>query len=414
MFAVKIRQFLFIVHLIILGFSKSQKPVILVSFDGMRHDYLEKADTPNFDAFIKTGVKAESLIPVFPSYTFPNHYSIATGTYPGYHMISGNKFFDKKLKKEYSLYDRSTVEDSKFYKGEPIWVTAEKQGIKTASFFWVGSEAPVNGIHPSIFKNYDGSIPFDARVDSVVSWLLLPEELKPELVLLYFHEPDKSGHIHGPNSQQTIEAIQEADRVFGKLLHELEKKKLQPNILVVSDHGMKTIDRNKVIIIDDYIENLDSLTVYGNGPLMQIDFNYKSRKMVQNSLKKLKKIPNTTGYSKQEFPKIYHFINRNSGDFILVPNPGWLLFTQEQLKESNMLNNELSGMHGWIPEDEDMHGIFFAAGPQIRKNVNVDSFENIAVYGIISTLLQITPYSSKQFSDGAIMNDEIIRQVINQ
>ena len=149
---VKIRQFLFIIHLIILCSGESPESVILVSFDGMRQDYIEKADTPNFDSFIQDGVRAKSLVPVFPSYTFPNHYSIATGTYPGYHMITGNKFYDRKFEMEYSLYDRSTVEDSRFYKGEPIWVTAEKQGKKTASFFWVGSEAPVRGYHPSIYK----------------------------------------------------------------------------------------------------------------------------------------------------------------------------------------------------------------------------------------------------------------------
>ncbi|SVC80441.1 uncharacterized protein METZ01_LOCUS333295, partial [marine metagenome] len=142
----------------------------MISFDGFRYDYMNFLDTPNLDYFEKMGVKADGLIPVFPSLTFPNHYSIATGSYADKHNITGNSFYDKSLKKKYSLYDRDAVQDPQFYKAEPIWITAEKQGIKSASFFWVGTEAPIKGISPSIFKYYNGDIPFKTRIDSVISW----------------------------------------------------------------------------------------------------------------------------------------------------------------------------------------------------------------------------------------------------
>ena len=138
-----------------IGISLEKPYVLMVSFDGLRYDYTNWVNTPNFDEIEKSGVKANSLIPVFPSLTFPNHYSIATGSYSGKHNITGNSFYDKNLNKKYSLYDREAVKNPRFYKSEPIWVTAEKAGIKTASFFWVGTEAPIKGISPSIFKYYN-------------------------------------------------------------------------------------------------------------------------------------------------------------------------------------------------------------------------------------------------------------------
>ena len=141
------------------------------------YDYLDRdnIDTPNFDNFKKEGVYA-SLVPVFPSLTFPNHYSIATGYHSNKNKIIGNSFFSKTLDRHYSMRDSKAVQDGLFYGMEPIWVTAEKNDIKSATYFWIGSEAEINGYRPSIYKKYDGSVKFESRVDSVVSWFNLPEE----------------------------------------------------------------------------------------------------------------------------------------------------------------------------------------------------------------------------------------------
>ena len=169
------------------------------------------------------GVKAEALIPVFPTLTFPNHYSIATGAYSGTHNITGNSFYNKQYNEKYSLYDKKTVRDAKFYKSEPIWVTAERQEIKSASYFWVGTEAPVKGYSPSIFKYYDGSVSFHARVDSIISWLKLPEIIRPQLMMLYFSEPDQTGHNEGIHEPEIVESIEEMDELLGYLLNKLTK-----------------------------------------------------------------------------------------------------------------------------------------------------------------------------------------------
>tara|TARA_S200000501_G_C20871992_1_gene764715 strand:- start:1504 stop:2676 length:1173 start_codon:yes stop_codon:yes gene_type:complete len=382
----------------------NQIPTILVSFDGMRYDYLEKTSTPNFDTLIKSGVKAESLIPIFPSLTFPNHYTIATGTYAGRHHITGNQYFSKIFGEQYSMYNRKTVEDPKFYKGEPIWVTAEKQGVKTASYFWVGSEAAINGIHPSIYKKYDGKVPFETRVDSVISWLLLPKEIRPKLLMLYFSEPDKSGHIYGPDSKEVINAIKQSDLMLGRLITGLKTNKIIANVVVVSDHGMRKISKDRVIILDDYLPSISQLIVYGEGPLMQLD------SPTIDISKYLNNIPNLSVYRKEEIPQRYNFSNQNTGDYLVVADPGWLLFTEELFNKTTMLN--IHGMHGWDPLDKKMHGFFIANGPSIKKNTTINSFENIYINGLISKLIGITPYSSEFYDDGAIINPEIINSIL--
>jgi predicted AlkP superfamily pyrophosphatase or phosphodiesterase len=400
---VKIRHILLIFHLfIVIGFS-NDVPTILVSFDGMRFDYLEKTNTPYFDSFIKKGVMAKSLIPVYPSYTFPNHYSIATGTYSGNHYLTGNHYYSKIHQEQYSYYKRETVINPKFYKGEPIWVTAEKQGVKTASYFWVGSEAPINGFKPSIVKDYDGKVPFENRVDSVIAWLKLPEKNRPQFVLCYFSEPDKSGHKYGPNSKKTIKAIKKADKMLGRLVKGLSKNNIEANIVIVSDHGMREISRRRVIVIDDYISDMSKVTTYDGGPILQIDSEDK------NIYNQLKDIRHLSVYSKENIPNRYHFVNENTGDYLLVPDPGWLVFTQEEFETTGMLN--IKGMHGWDSADPQMHGVFFANGPDIKKGKVIDSFENVYVYGLISSLLNIKPYSSAEFPDGAIINRDLIQRI---
>jgi ectonucleotide pyrophosphatase/phosphodiesterase family member 5 len=401
---VKIRHFLCILHLLIaIGFS-NDIPTILISFDGMRYDYLNKTNTPNFDNLIANGVTAKSLIPVFPSYTFPNHYSIATGTYSGNHYLTGNKYFSKIHNEWYSMYDRNTVENPKFYKGEPIWVTAEKQNIKTASYFWVGSEAPINGVTPSIYKKYDGKVPFESRVDSVLSWLNMPEKNRPQFILCYFNEPDKAGHIYGPNSKEAIEAIHSSDKILGKLLSGLVESQIKVNIVIVSDHGMREISTNRVIILDDYIADISQMTIYGSGPMLQIDSDVKNLHL------KFKDIPNINVYDKSQIPLRYHFNNENTGDFLLVADPGWLIFSQEAFDKTSMLN--IKGMHGWDPLDKEMHGFFIANGPSIQKGKILESFENIYINGLLTKLLEIKPYSKNHFKDGAYFNEELIQKII--
>ena len=182
-----------------------EKPyVILISLDGFRWDYVEKYKPPHLSNFIKNGVKAESLIPSFPSKTFPNHYTIATGMYPDKHGIIGNSFFSYKKNTTYKLGNRETVEDGTFYGGTPIWILADKNQMVSASYFFVGSEADIQGKHPTYYKIYDGSIKNETRVTQALNWLALPKEKRPHLITMYFSDMDDTGHDFGPNNDTEI------------------------------------------------------------------------------------------------------------------------------------------------------------------------------------------------------------------
>jgi alkaline phosphatase D len=202
------------------GFSKpDRKPfrnyVVLISFDAFRWDYDKLYNTPNLNLLALDGVKAGRLIPSFPTKTFPNHYTIATGLYPDHHGLVDNSFPAADLGLFYRMGDRAAVENPAFYGGEPVWVTAEKQGVKAASYFWVGSEAPVGGMHPSYWKKYDGRVTYQARIDSVIKWLGYSPEKRPELVTLYFDEPDLISHDFGPESPQTGKVVSSLDSIIG-------------------------------------------------------------------------------------------------------------------------------------------------------------------------------------------------------
>ena len=227
----------------------------------------------------------------------------------------------------------------------------------------------------------------------------------PVLLLVdKINEPDKTGHIYGPNSKEIIEKIQRSDKILGRLVKGLNKFNIEANLIVVSDHGMREISRNRVIILDDYLPSLTNIITYGNGPIMQFDSDDK------NIYKKLKDILHLSVYTKNNLPKRYHFVNENSGDYILIPDPGWLIFTYDEYLSSTML--DIKGMHGWDPADPQMHGIFIANGPNIKNKIEIDSFENIYIYGLITKLLGVKPYTSSDFSDGAKIDYDLIQKII--
>ncbi|MCD6177168.1 MAG: alkaline phosphatase family protein [Candidatus Cloacimonetes bacterium] len=362
--------------------------VLMVSFDGFRYDYDTKTETPNLDFMRDNGVKAESIQPVFPSKTFPNHYALATGAYAATNMITANTFYDKEFKEVYRIADKSKVRDAKWYGAEPIWVTAERQNVKSASYFWVGSEAPIKGYLPSIVKAYDHNFPYLSRVDSVMTWLQLPDEKRPHLVMLYFDEPDSDGHKYGPENPDLIPTLKYMDDILGYILEGIKKLDIadEINLVLVSDHGMTSISQDRIIYLDDYVPDMNALFTYGGGPVMQVHLKEKNNSLIGQMDVQLKNVEHLSAYKRDEVPKRYHFVNRNTGDFVLVADEGWLILTKDEEYKSN-------GTHGYDPAVKNMHGIFYAMGPQIKSNYKIGTFENIHVYPLICELLGIKPYA---------------------
>ena len=359
--------------------------VVLVSFDAFRWDYPAIYKTPNLDEMALEGARAGRMIPSFPTKTFPNHYAIATGLYPDHNGLVENTFFVPELNKMYRMSDRSAVENPAFYLGEPIWITAMKNGMKTASFYWVGSEAPIMGMHPTYWKKYDGTVPFEARIDTVVKWLSYPESKRPEFVTLYFEEPDGVSHDFGPVSNQTETTVNRLDSLLGVLRNKLAKlpygKKI--NLIVVSDHGMGQISPDRYIDLKKVVPARMIKTITGGNPFYMIEPNGNSRDSILYLLNSVKGVK---AWSKSDVPDYLHYgTSDRIKDVVVVADSSWSIGT---FPYSSAFTG---GAHGYVNSDSDMDAIFYASGPAIKSNFTFTELNNVDVYNLICRILKITP-----------------------
>jgi len=363
----------------------TDKPyVVMLSLDGFRWDYAEKVPTPNLDKIAAMGVKAESIKASFPTKTFPNHYSIATGLYPDHHGIVLNSFYDPEMDKYYHLMDRETVEDSSFYGGEPIWVTAEKQGVISGSYFWVGSEAAVQGIRPTYWKKYDHRFPFEQRIDSVISWLQKPEDLRPHLILWYMDEPDHIGHYVGPESKELDSMIVQLDHLVGIFMNKLQQIPFadEINIIVTSDHGMCPTSPERKVVIENSIDMdwVDEMQGYNPNFVIKAKEGYVDSIMLQ-----LNDTEHLTCWKSNEVPERLNYgKNPRTLDIVVVADSSWSVVIKEDKYVSY-------GAHGYDNNNKDMDAIFYAYGPAFKVNYISPTFNNIDIYPLITHILNLEP-----------------------
>ena len=369
-------------------YQRNKPYLVLISVDGFRWDYMDRHPTPNMDRIAAAGSKAERLLPVFPTLTFPNHYSIATGLYPAHHGLVSNNFPDPSRDIWYSLKKRETVEDRWFYAGEPIWVTAETQGMVAASFFFVGTEAPVKGVSPTHWRSFDKKISGEERVDQLLTWMAEPDEKRPHLYTLYFEDVDDNSHWRGPDSSENIEAIGRVDAYIGRLLDGLEQLPFaeQFNIILVSDHGQGAyLEDPQPFLLTDHV-NLDDITIIEGGSYLYVYFD-------QDQPDRAARIVSTVNenwqhgraYLPESAPEKWHLdSNPRFPDVILVPEAGFaVLSTPEKTGAMN------AGDHGWAPEAPAMHGFFVACGPNIKAGVPLGAVNNIDIYPLMLSILEL-------------------------
>lgn len=359
--------------------------VILVSFDGFRHDYVEKYNLPNFKKFISQGSSAEALIPSFPSKTFPNHYTLVTGLYPGNHGLVDNEFYDPIQKKKYYTKNRATVEDPSFYGGLPLWQLAQQHGLKSASFFWVGSETKVLGSFPDYYRLYDTKIKNEERIEQTIKWLKLPKAERPRFISLYFSMVDHEAHTSGPTSLETQKVLHTADSLVGMLM-EVQKTKLPVNIVIVSDHGLYEMKREEKVFryVDQLINVKDTSVVFANAG-SEVHFYTKRVDSLYAVLKSEAK--GFKVYKQNEFPERWHYKHVRSGDILIVAEPGtYFLTAPRDLSKWEGLGN--FGEHGYDPADtKEVNGIFYAMGPNVKQGVKLKPVENIHVYPFVARIL---------------------------
>ncbi len=371
--------------------TKETPYIIMVSLDGFRHDYVARFQPPNLLKLIKEGTAAESMIPVYPSKTFPNHYTLVTGMYAGKHGIIDNPFYDSQIDAVYTSGNREISMQSVWYNGTPLWQLVQNKGLKSAAFYWIGSELPIKGQYPTYYKKYDAKVSNDARINQAFEWLKLPETERPHLITLYFSLVDDIGHKYGPDSPEIKVAVMKADSLVGALYEGLKKSNLPTNLLVMSDHGMEQIPPSPANFINiEKIADLRDSTInfFTNSTHANIYFKDKTKiKKVYETLRKEAK--NYTVYYQKDIPKKWHYVFPNrTGDLLVVANAPYLI--GGNTAEANQKKQLSAGQHGYDPTiNKNMHAIFYAWGKDIKKGLTIPSFDNIHVYPFVAYLLGI-------------------------
>lgn len=366
----------------------SQAPyTILISFDGFRHDYMSRGITPNLQKVADNGVKALSLMPVYPSKTFPNHTSIITGMYPENHGIISNTFYDPYFDETYKISDSTQVRNPRWYKGEAFWETAQRNGIIAASFFWPGSEVNLEYRRPKYFKDYDHDYPYKLRVDGIIEWLKLPLNERPRFLTLYFDATDSYAHKYGTNSDSLNYAIKIVDGMAGYLMDQLSQIQLldSTNLIFLSDHGMTEINNEKFVNLEDILG--DEKVNYWNWSTFCLIQPEKERvEAVYNKLKANER--HFKIYKKNEVPDFYRFSSSPLlSDLIVITELGWEAGDSSAQKGFIAWNSK--GNHGYEKDALDMHGYFVAMGPSFRKNFKTGTLRNLDIYPLLCEIFNI-------------------------
>ncbi|XP_068087676.1 ectonucleotide pyrophosphatase/phosphodiesterase family member 1 [Hyperolius riggenbachi] len=376
------------------GFS--QPPVILFSLDGFRAEYLQTWGglLPAISKLKQCGTYTRALRPVYPSKTFPNHYSIVTGLYPESHGLVDNKMYDPHRNAFFTLRSPEKFQSS-WYQGEPVWITAMNRGLKAATYFWPGSDVKISGLYPDIYKEYNGSVPFESRVVSVLKWLNLPENMRPHFYTLYLEEPDSSGHRHGPVSSEVIKALMRVDHIIGMLMDGLKQLQLDKcvNLILLSDHGMEESRCENIEYLTSYMNTSeDYIVVYGPAARLRptrvpdeyFTFDYAD---IAKNLTCRKKNQHFKPFLKQHLPKRFHFANNDRIESLhFYCDPKW-----QFIKSRSEIKGCHGGFHGSDNLFKNMQGLFIGYGPKFKFNTEVQPFENIEIYNLLCDLLGIEP-----------------------
>ncbi|HJZ75094.1 MAG TPA: alkaline phosphatase family protein [Vicinamibacterales bacterium] len=360
--------------------------LVLVSFDGWRWDYLDRYPVPNLRALARRGARAERLVPSFPPLTFPNHYTIVTGLYPEHHGIVANRMRDPAIPDRFTM-SAPTAKDAAWWLGEPVWVTAIRQGRRAATMFWPGTEVAIDGVRPTFWKPYDKATTTPARVEQALAWLALPERERPSFVSMYFEEVDSASHDFGIDSPEFTAATRHLDAALGQIVDGVSRLGLaaRTTIVVVSDHGMTALSPDRVIVLDDYLDTA-ALDVIETGGFLALAPKNGDVDAVFTRLHG--RHPALSVYRRDEVPPRLHY--RHSAriaPIVGIPKDGWYVTTRANLDERPMQ----AATHGYDPRDRSMGALFVAAGPGVARGLVVPPFENVEIYNFLCSVLRVTP-----------------------
>ncbi|KAI9202765.1 alkaline-phosphatase-like protein [Polychytrium aggregatum] len=384
--------------------SSYDETVILVSLDGFRADYFSRDLSKTLTQLSRDGVRAEYLKSCFPSITFPNHYSIVTGLYPEAHGIVSNVFYDPDLNETFVYTDPAKSSEGYWWGGEPIWITAVKQGKKAASCMYVGGNAEIKGYRPTYHRDYDSHVTLAEKVDTVLGWIDLPKRKRPVFIAMYIADVDSAGHQFGPGSAEVNDAIKRVDVALHQLVEGIRSRGLshKVNIVVVSDHGMAQVQRDRVVYLDDYIDP-DLVRVENNGPILTLEpLDASDQGRIYRTLKKAASEDGFWNiWHREDVPAEYHYSNnKRIGSLVLVGDVG-SLFTFRDKQHASTIPQ---GAHGYNNSAPEMHAIFVASGPSFKPFKSREPhppFSNVEIYNIIARILRLDPAPNNGTKGGA-------------
>lgn len=359
---------------------------VLISIDGFRPDYLDRGVTPNLSALAAGGVRGD-MRPSFPSKTFPNHYVLVTGLRPDRNGIVDNNMYDPAIgPQEFTMSKRAVNQDERWWdEAEPIWVTAEKAGVRTATMFWPGSDVPIHGTLPSHWQLFDQKVPAEARVDTALSWLDGPAAQRPKLLALYFDDVDTAGHHQGPDSPELNAAAAKVDTAIGRLLAGLKTRGIVANVVVVADHGMAPVSQDRRIFADDFLD-MKAIRYTTAGAFLALNPLPGHEAEVEKALLQTPH-DHLQCWRKADIPARYHYgKNPRVPAIFCLPDTGWEITTHDY--HPKVVDQGDHGFDNFAPE---MRAVFVATGPAFRKGVRLPTFDNVDVYPLVAKLLAVAP-----------------------
>ncbi len=366
---------------------EARQPVtILVSIDGFRPDYLQRGITPNLNALAESGISA-AMRPSFPTKTFPNHYTLVTGLRPDRHGVVGNTMRDAARPGE--VFTMTNKDIFWWQQAEPIWITAEKQGVRSATMFWPGSEVAFSGTRPANWWPFSMDLSNDRRVEAVLDWMRRPAETRPKLVTLYFDTVDTAGHFFGPAPSEKLHAaIADADTQIGTLKSALDKIGQPANLVIISDHGMAETHPDRVIYMDSILPR-DKYVLITDGTYAGIDPLNGDMDSIRAAF--VRPHAHMQCWEKGDIPaRLEYGKNLRVPAIICLPETGWKIY---QDKPEWMTG--IGGDHGYDNAHPDMAALFIASGPGIAAKGEIGTFDNVDIYPLVARLAGITPNANQ-------------------
>ncbi|RAK61586.1 alkaline phosphatase family protein [Phenylobacterium hankyongense] len=361
---------------------------ILVSIDGFRSDYLDRGVTPTLSGLAAHGARG-TMRPSFPSKTFPNHYALVTGLRPDRSGIVDNTIYDPAIPGvKFTMADKATTGDARWWnQATPIWVTAERAGVRSAIMFWPGSDAPIQGVRPSRWLPFNQALPAVARVDQVLAWLDVPPDQRPRFATLYFDEVDTAGHDFGPDSAEVNAAAARTDAAIARLVAGLKARGIVANLVVVADHGMAPTPPDQTIFVDDLVPT-DAIRTVTMGAFMSLSAVPGREAQVEAAL--LKPHPRMQCWRKADIPARFHYgKNPRVPPYFCLPQTGWTITTHRFKPKKPEVGN-----HGFDPYAPEMAAVFVANGPAFRPGARPPVFDNVDVYPLVARLIGVKPEPS--------------------